>query len=84
MVWQIKIDQIRPTFIKRYLYAMNRALKDRLDIRGYFYWSLMDNFEWAEGYDMKFGLYEVDFKTQERSLRQGSKTFIDIISRFSE
>ncbi|MBI65199.1 MAG: beta-glucosidase [Candidatus Marinimicrobia bacterium] len=77
-------DEIRPLFIKRYLYAVSQALKDSLDIRGYFYWSLMDNFEWAKGYDMKFGLYEVDFKTQERKLRQGSKPFIDIISRFSE
>ena len=74
-------DNIRPIFIKRYLYAMNRALKDRLDIRGYFYWSLMDNFEWAEGYDMKFGLYEVDFETQERQLRAGSKPFIEMVKK---
>jgi len=74
-------DNIRPIFIKRYLYALNQALKDRLDIRGYFYWSLMDNFEWAEGYKMKFGLYEVNFKTQERVLRKGSKPFIDIVKK---
>lgn len=74
-------DHIRPTFIKRYLYALNRALKDRLDIRGYFYWSLMDNFEWAEGYDMKFGLYHVDFNTQERTLRKGSTPFIEMVNK---
>ena len=74
-------DHIRPTFIKRYLYALNRALKDRLDIRGYFYWSLMDNFEWAEGYDMKFGLYHVDFKTQQRTLRKGSEPFIELVNK---
>ena len=74
-------DHIRPTFIKRYLYAMNRALRDRLDIRGYFYWSLMDNFEWAEGYDMKFGLYHVDFNTQERTLRKGSVPFIEMVNK---
>ena len=74
-------DNIRPLFIKRYLYAMNRGLKDRLDIRGYFYWTLMDNFEWAEGYDMKFGLYDVDFKTQERKLKLGSQPFIDIVNK---
>ena len=74
-------DNIRPLFIERYLYAMNMALKDRLDIRGYFYWSLMDNFEWAEGYKMKFGLYEVDFETQERRLRKGSQPFVDIVNK---
>jgi beta-glucosidase/6-phospho-beta-glucosidase/beta-galactosidase len=74
-------DKIRPIFIKRYLYATSKALKDGLDIRGYFYWSLMDNFEWAKGYEMKFGLYKVDFNTQKRTLREGSKAFIEIINR---
>ena len=74
-------DTIRTLFINRYLYALKMALKDRIDIRGYFYWTLMDNFEWAEGYDMKFGLYEVDFKTQKRSLRKSSKLFSEIVKR---
>ena len=41
----------------------------------------MDNFEWSEGYKMKFGLYEVDFKTQERSLRTSSRPFIDMVTK---
>ena len=73
-------DEIRPLFIKRYLYAVSQALKDGLDIRGYFYWSLMDNFEWAFGYDMKFGLFSVDFDTQNRNLREGAKEFIKIVN----
>ena len=60
---------------------MHRAIHDSLDIRGYFYWTLMDNFEWSEGYQMKFGLYEVDFTTQERTLREGSKTFRDMVKK---
>jgi len=74
-------DEIRPLFIERYLYAMNQALKERIDIRGYFYWSLMDNFEWAEGYKMKFGLYELDLQTQDRRLRNGSRPFIDMVNK---
>ena len=77
-----KNDSIREEFISKYLFAMYKAIKEGIDIRGYFYWSLIDNFEWAEGYDMKFGLYEVDFKTQKRKLREGSKHFIDIMSKF--
>ena len=73
-------DNRRGLFIERYIYAMHKAIQEGTDIQGYFYWSLMDNFEWAEGYDMKFGLYEVDFKTQERTLRKGSETFINIIN----
>lgn len=77
-----KKDIFRSKYIDRYLFAVSRAISEGADIRGYYYWSFMDNFEWSEGYDMKFGLYKVDFKTQERSLREGSKHFIEIISRF--
>tara|TARA_B100000686_G_C16800352_1_gene985511 strand:- start:20 stop:1909 length:1890 start_codon:yes stop_codon:yes gene_type:complete len=74
-------DDQRATFIRRYLYAMHKAINDGLDIRGYFYWTLMDNFEWSEGYQMKFGLYEVDFSTQKRILRKGSKVFQEIVKK---
>ncbi len=73
-------DDRRGGFIRQYLYAMTRAIKDGADVRGYYYWSLLDNFEWAEGYEMKFGLFEVDFETQERALRKGSQVYRDIIS----
>ena len=72
-------DNRRSLFIKRYIYALSKAIEEDIEILGYYYWSLMDNFEWAEGYDMKFGLYKVNFKNQKRSLRDGSKAFIDII-----
>ena len=74
-------DTIRPLFIKRYLYALNQALRERIDVRGYFYWSLMDNFEWAEGYSMKFGLYELDLESQDRRLREGSQPFVEMVNK---
>ena len=72
-------DNRRELYIKRYLYAVSKAIENGFDIRGYFYWSLIDNFEWSFGYDMKFGLFAVDHSTQERILRRGSKAFIDIV-----
>lgn len=76
-------DDRRAFFIKRYLYVLSQALKDGYDIRGYYYWSLLDNFEWCEGYDPKFGLYQVDFKTQKRTLRAGAYALTAVIKRFA-
>ena len=66
-------------WIERYIYAMSEAIKDGVDVQGYHYWSLMDNFEWAEGWQMSFGLYKVDRETQSRTLREGSLAYRDII-----
>ncbi|MFH1467475.1 MAG: family 1 glycosylhydrolase [Pseudomonadota bacterium] len=77
-------DRVRDTWIRRYLYALHKALQEGLDIRGYFYWSLMDNFEWAEGYDQRFGLYHVDFATQKRTLREGSRAFERVVREKSD
>ena len=72
-------DDRRAEFIERYMYAMSKAISDGCDVRGYYYWSLLDNFEWAEGYDMRFGLFEVDFETQKRTLRKGANAYVDIV-----
>eukprot|EP00455_Lapot_gusevi_P022480 TRINITY_DN233_c0_g2_i1.p1 TRINITY_DN233_c0_g2~~TRINITY_DN233_c0_g2_i1.p1 ORF type:complete len:477 (-),score=115.92 TRINITY_DN233_c0_g2_i1:302-1732(-) len=77
-------DDRRHLFLRRYLYAMSKAIADGVDCRGYFYWTLMDNFEWSEGYAMRFGLYSVDFQTQERKLRDGAKYFAEVVQRFSQ
>jgi len=69
-------DDRRKIWIDKHLYATYKAIKDGFDVRGFYYWSLMDNFEWAEGYRMKFGLYHTDLVTQKRTLREGSKAFI--------
>ena len=75
-----KDDSFRSVYIARYLYAVRKAISDGYNVTGYYYWSLMDNFEWAFGYDMKFGLYKVDFETQKRTLREGSKSYIKIVN----
>ncbi len=72
-------DDIRGLYIQEHLSAVSKAMEEGYDIDGYFYWSLMDNFEWAEGYDMKFGLYALDTLSQERSLRKGALTLKNII-----
>eukprot|EP00612_Vaucheria_litorea_P002182 CAMPEP_0171455450 /NCGR_PEP_ID=MMETSP0945-20130129/2341_1 /TAXON_ID=109269 /ORGANISM="Vaucheria litorea, Strain CCMP2940" /LENGTH=498 /DNA_ID=CAMNT_0011980695 /DNA_START=92 /DNA_END=1588 /DNA_ORIENTATION=- len=76
-----KYDDRRKMYIRRYIYAMSKAIKDGANVVGYYYWSLMDNFEWIEGYHQCFGLYKVDFDTQKRTLRNGSKAFISIVSK---
>ena len=79
-----RTDRIRDTFIRRYLYALHRAVVEGVDVRGFFYWSLMDNFEWAEGYDQRFGLFHVDFDTQKRTLREGAKAFVRVVKERSD
>ncbi|MGC2310515.1 MAG: family 1 glycosylhydrolase [Candidatus Babeliaceae bacterium] len=79
-----KKDDRRELFLKRYLYALSCAIEDGYDVRGFYYWSLMDNFEWDMGYDQKFGLYEIDFETQKRTLRNGSRYYIDVIEKSKE
>jgi beta-glucosidase len=69
-------DQNRALFIESYLKKIYEAVQDGFDVRGYFYWTLMDNFEWDRGFDQKFGLYSVDFENQTRTLHRGSLPFI--------
>lgn len=75
-----RADTLRADFIRRYLYAVHRARADGVDVRGFYYWSLMDNFEWAEGWHMKFGLYAMDPQDRVRTLREGSKVFAEIVA----
>jgi beta-glucosidase len=60
-------DQERITFLDGHIRALHGALEQGVDVRGYFVWSLMDNFEWAEGYQRRFGLVHVDHDTLERT-----------------
>ncbi|WP_443066359.1 GH1 family beta-glucosidase [Streptomyces sp. NBC_01262] len=60
-------DQRRIDYLDGHIRALHRAVESGIDVRGYFVWSLLDNFEWAEGYERRFGLVHVDFATQERT-----------------
>lgn len=71
-------DDQRSDFIKNHLKWLHKAITEGADVRGYFHWSLLDNFEWAEGFKMRFGLVEVDFNTFERKPRQSSKVYAQI------
>ena len=77
-------DQKRAKFIEDHLLVLNKAIADGINVKGYFYWSLIDNFEWAYGFEKRFGLYHVDYSTQERTLREGSRQYLEIIQESRE
>ena len=68
---------VRPAYLKWHVEAMRRAMADRVPVLGYFHWSLMDNFEWAEGFAPRFGLYRVDYATQLRHRTPACDLFTD-------
>jgi beta-glucosidase len=73
-------DDRRHLFLRRYLFALSKAIADGCDVRGYFYNSFIDGFEWAEGYKLKYGLYALDRTTFKRTLRDGSKYYRTVIA----
>jgi beta-galactosidase len=73
-------DDIRPRFIINHLQTLNNALnEEKIDVRGYFHWSLTDNYEWAKGFSMKFGLYTVDLENKNRTKRKSADVYKKII-----
>jgi beta-galactosidase len=73
-------DELRPEFIVEHLNMLERAIdEEKIDVRGYFHWSLTDNYEWANGFKMKFGLFAVDLKTKKRTIRKSAKVYKKII-----
>ena len=73
-------DDRRVAFLDGYLRALQRAREDGVDVRGYFQWSLLDNFEWAEGYSQRFGLVHVDYATQRRTPKDSFRWYRDVIA----
>lgn len=71
-------DDQREQFILKHLKHIHQAIEEGADVRGYFYWSLLDNFEWSAGWAPKFGLYQVDRKTFERVARPSVRLYSEI------
>ncbi len=74
-------DENRVHYINRHLKSMEKAIEDGTDIRGYFVWSLLDNFEWLSGYTKRFGLVYVDFETLERIPKNSYYAFQEYIEK---
>ena len=68
-------DRKRELYINAYLLEINNAIARGADVRGYLHWSLLDNYEWAEGYKYRFGLVAVDFKTQKRTIHESAYAY---------
>jgi beta-glucosidase len=84
-------DATRDLFLKRYLYAISKAIKDGYPVHGYIHWSLMDNYEWGS-YDKKYGIYAVDRSVDaqtgkpklNRTLRKGARYLIDLVHKHGQ
>lgn len=72
-------DANRMVYIKEYLAQLSKAIKQGINIKGYFYWTLVDNFEWNYGYTQKFGLYSYDRENNAYTLKDSGRFFRDII-----
>lgn len=74
-------DKKRGEFIRNNLINVHKAIQEGADVRGYLYWSLLDNFEWDKGFWPRFGLVEVDYNTQERKIRPSALEYKKIIEK---
>ena len=73
-------DDMRKDYIRQHLAWALKAKSEGVDLQGYFYWSLVDNYEWADGYNPRFGLVEINYDTQERKIRPSAAVFKEIIN----
>jgi len=73
-------DRLRARFLEDHIAVLEKAVKEeKIDVRGYFHWALTDNYEWARGFKMKFGLFAVDLQTKKRIMRKSAETYKKII-----
>ncbi|MGZ5428788.1 MAG: family 1 glycosylhydrolase, partial [Thermoanaerobaculia bacterium] len=72
-------DPLRVAYLRDHLRATREAIARGVDVRGYFAWSLLDNFEWSHGFSKRFGIVHVDFATQRRTPKASARFFADVI-----
>jgi beta-glucosidase len=77
-------DKPRIEYLKKHLAVCARALRENINLKGYFVWSFMDNFEWAMGYTKRFGIVYIDYATQERIPKDSAYFFRDTIAGYGE
>lgn len=75
------LDVDRVLFLRTYLAQLQRAVSEGVPVKGYFLWSLIDNYEWSDGYAMRFGITYVDYKTQKRTVKLSGKFYKEVIAR---
>jgi beta-glucosidase len=73
-------DPERSAYLEEHVAACARAVRRGVPLAGYFAWSLLDNFEWAYGYDKRFGLVHVDYPTQRRTIKGSGRRYADLIT----
>jgi beta-glucosidase len=72
-------DYLRADYFRAHLRAAHQAMQNGVDLRGYFAWSLLDNFEWSHGYSKRFGLVHVDYQTQQRTPKASADFYARVI-----
>ncbi len=74
-------DPARLSYIQRHLEQTHRAIEAGIPVKGYFAWSLMDNFEWGHGFSKRFGLIHVDYGTQKRTFKSSAKWYAQVVKQ---
>ena len=74
-------DEERLNYLKLYFESAHRAIKNGVDLKGYFIWSLLDNFEWFAGYSIRFGIIRVNYENQERIWKKSAQWYRDVIAK---
>ena len=80
LVEAFSFNQPFSVYLREHFRAAGRAIDEGVPLRGYFVWSFMDNFEWAEGYSKRFGVVRVDFETLERTVKDSGWFLKDVIA----